>query len=196
MTAFYVVRARTSHANSMAHNARIAEAITDLESQDRPNIAATARKYGVVRETLSKRFRGKTDTIQNATSYSRKQLTDTQEEVLIAYINKLNDRGFPPTPQILKNIAESVAHTTLGPNWTARFCRRHHTRLASVYLRTIDHKRKLADNSNHFQHFYDLVRILLACVSYTSKFYISFVKNSTSTISRLIISIMSMRKAS
>ena len=63
MTAFYVVRARTSHANSMAHNARIAEAITDLESQDRPNIAVTARKYGVVRETLSKRFRGKTDTI-------------------------------------------------------------------------------------------------------------------------------------
>ena len=82
----------------MAHNARIAEAITDLESQDRPNITATAKKYGVVRETLSRRFRGKTDTIQNATSYSRKQLTDTQEEVLIAYINKLNNRGFPPTP--------------------------------------------------------------------------------------------------
>ena len=150
----------------MDHNDRIQAAIADLESQDRPNIAATARKYGVARETLSKRFRGKTGSNRDATSYDRKQLTDTQEETLIAYINKLNDRGFPPTPQILKNIAESIAHTTLGKNWTARFCQRYRTRLASVYLRTIDHKRKIADNSNHFQHFYNLVRIFLARVSY------------------------------
>jgi hypothetical protein len=37
----------------MAHNARIAEAIADLESQDRPNISATAEKYQVKRTTLS-----------------------------------------------------------------------------------------------------------------------------------------------
>ena len=99
-----------------------------------------------------------TDTIQNATSNVRKQLTDTQEETLITYVNKLNDRGFPPTPQILKNIAESIAHIVLGPNWVARFCKRYHTRLASVYLRTIDHKRKIADNSVFFQHFFDLLQ--------------------------------------
>src|SRR5882757_8552955 len=89
----------------------------------------------------------------------RQRLTKSQEETLIAYVNKLNDRGFPPTPQILKNIAESIAHTTLGPNWTARFCKRHRNQLSSVYLRTIDHKRKVADNSKHFQHFFDLVYI-------------------------------------
>jgi hypothetical protein len=152
----------------MDHNARIAEAITDLESQDRPNIAATARRYRIARETLSKRFRGETGPNQEATSYSRKQLTDTQEEALITYVNKLNDRGFPPTPQILKNIAESIAHTTLGRNWVARFCKRYRTRLASIYLRTIDHKRKIADNSQHFQHFFDLVSISLVRVSYSS----------------------------
>jgi DDE superfamily endonuclease/Tc5 transposase DNA-binding domain len=165
MHAFRNPVVRTSHANSMAHNTRIAEAITDLKRQDRPNIAATARKYGVDRSTLSRRFRGETGTIQDATSYSRKQLTTTQEETLIEYVNKLNDRGFPPTPQILKNIAESIAKTHLGHNWVARFCKRHHTRLASVYLRTIDHKRKLADNSHHFQYFFDLVRLFLVCVS-------------------------------
>ena len=150
----------------MAHNTRIAEAITDLESQDRPNIAATARKYRVARETLSKRFRGVQGTNEDVNSYVRQQLSNTQEEALITYINKLNDRGFPPTPQILKNIAESIAHTTLGRNWTARFCKRHHTRLASVYLRTIDHKRKQADNSYHFQYFFNLVRILFNYVAY------------------------------
>ena len=167
MTAFSNATVRISHANIMAHNDRIALAITDLKSQDRPNIAATARKYQLARETLSKRFRGETGSNQDATSYSRKQLTTTQEETLIEYVNKLNDRGFPPTPQILKNIAESIAKTRLGPNWVARFCKRYHTRLASIYLRTIDHKRKLADNSHHFQYFFDLVRVSLACVSHT-----------------------------
>jgi hypothetical protein len=61
----------------MDHNARIAAAITDLESQDHPNIAAIARKHTVARETLSKRFRGKTASIQEVTLYTRKQLTDT-----------------------------------------------------------------------------------------------------------------------
>jgi Tc5 transposase DNA-binding domain len=134
----------------MDHNTRIQAAINDLKSQSRTNFAVTARRWNVKRTTLAKRFRGETGTIQDAVSYGRKQLTDTQEEALIAYVNKLNDRGFPPTPQILKNIAESIAHTTLGHNWITRFCKRHRTRLASIYLRTIDYKRKLADNSHHF----------------------------------------------
>ena len=116
MTAFLPHHVRTSHANSMAHNERIAAAIADLKSQDRLNIAATARNYDLKRETLSKRFRGETGTIKDANSYSRKRLTNTQEEVLIKYVNKLNDRGFPPTPQILKNIVESVVKESLGPN--------------------------------------------------------------------------------
>jgi Tc5 transposase DNA-binding domain len=134
----------------MAHNTRIAEAITDLQSQDRPNIAATARRYGIARKTLADRYNGKSTSNQEVNSYVRQQLTTTQEETLIEYVNKLNDRGFPPTPQILKNIAESIVKARLGPNWVARFCKRHRTQLASVYLRTIDHKRKLADNSYHF----------------------------------------------
>jgi hypothetical protein len=75
MTAFPTFNAPTSYANSMDHNARIAEAITDLESQDRPNIAATARKYQVARETLLKRFRGKTGIKEEANSYVQQQLT-------------------------------------------------------------------------------------------------------------------------
>ena len=116
MTAFSPHHVRTSYANSMAHNERIVAAIADLKSQDRLNIAVTARKYDLKRETLLKRFRGKTGIIKDANSYVRQQLTDTQEETLIVYINKLNDRGFPPTPQILKNITESIAYKSLSLN--------------------------------------------------------------------------------
>jgi hypothetical protein len=36
----------------MAHNDCIAEAIADLKTQDRPNIAAIAKRYKVARITL------------------------------------------------------------------------------------------------------------------------------------------------
>jgi Tc5 transposase DNA-binding domain len=153
----------------MDHNARIEAAIEDLESQDHPNITAAATKWKVARETLSKRFRGETTSRQEATSQTRKNLTDVQEETLITYINKLSDRGLPPTPQIVKNLAEEIVHKEVGPNWVSRFIRRHHDQLKSVYLRTIDHKRKIADNAHHFRHFYDTVRTCVACVAHDSR---------------------------
>ena len=40
----------------MAHDEHIAKAITELKTQDRPNIAAVAKKYKIARTTLSDRF--------------------------------------------------------------------------------------------------------------------------------------------
>ena len=145
----------------MAHNDRIAKAISDLESQNRPNIADTAKKWQLDRSTLSRRFRGETSSKAESISIASKKLSTTQEEVLIAHINKLSDRGLPPTPQIVKNLAEELAHEEIGKNWVSRFCQRHAHRLSSVYLRTIDHKRKIADNSHHFEHYFNTVNVLL-----------------------------------
>jgi hypothetical protein len=144
----------------MDHEARIQAAIADLESQDRTNFAATARKWDIERSTLSRRYRGETGSNQDASSYARRQLTDAQEQTLIKHINKLSDRGLHPTPQIVKNIAEEITHVDLGKNWVSRFCERHKDQLKSVYLRTIDHKRKIADNSHHFEHFFKTVRMV------------------------------------
>jgi len=145
----------------MDHNARMTSALADLESQERINFAATARKWRVERTTLAKRFRGEIGTNQEANSYVRQKLTNAQEEVLIAHLNRLTDRGLPPTPQIVRNIAEEVAKTKLGVHWVTRFYQRHHNRLTSIYLRVIDHKRKVADNSQYFQEFFNLVSFLL-----------------------------------
>jgi Tc5 transposase DNA-binding domain len=166
MHTFHPAHARTSHANSMDHNARIQAAITDLESQERVNYRAAAKKWNLDRTTLARRHRGETGSNQEATSYARRQLTDIQEKTLIGYINKLSDRGLPPTPQIVKNLAEEIAGGALGKNWVARFCERYQDQLISVYLRTINHKRKLADNSSYFQHFYEYVRIIFIFISY------------------------------
>jgi hypothetical protein len=171
----------------MDHNARIQAAITELESQERINYAAAATKWNIFRSTLSKRHRGKTGTIQEANSYARQRLTNTQEKTLIEYINKLSDRGLPPTPQIVKNLAEEIAGVTLGKNWVSRFCDKYQSKITSIYLRTIDHKRKLADNSSHFEHFYEQVcifffafvlpafRLLFAYFCLRSSFNIGFI---------------------
>jgi hypothetical protein len=49
MTAFCNSHRTTSNTNKIVHNTRIAKAIANLKTQDRPNIAATAKKYRVAR---------------------------------------------------------------------------------------------------------------------------------------------------
>jgi hypothetical protein len=65
----------------------------------------------------------------------------------------------PLTPQIVKNLAEEICGKSLSEKWTSRFIARKKDVLKSVYLTTIDHKRKLADNSSYFEHFYANVRV-------------------------------------
>ncbi|KAM4055601.1 DDE superfamily endonuclease [Hirsutella rhossiliensis] len=88
----------------------LTQAIIELQSQDRPKYAETARRYNIDKSTLWRRFKGKTASNHDANSYSRQKLTSAQEEILIGHVNKLTDRGIPPTPQMLKNIAEDLDH--------------------------------------------------------------------------------------
>lgn len=90
------------------HNARIKLAIADLAKQSKPNSMATARKHGVNRSTLQKRFLGQTLSMQAAASKYRQRLTFVQEETLIKHINSLTDRGLPPTSRIVRNLAEEI----------------------------------------------------------------------------------------
>ncbi len=102
MHAFSKIQPQHSTMDNIRHNDWIELAITDLESQDCPNYASTTKKYHVNRSTLSRRYRGVTGTRQDAISYSSRALTDTQENVLVQYINKLSARGLPPTLRLLK----------------------------------------------------------------------------------------------
>ena len=56
---------------------RIPEAIADLESQEVPDLTATAKKYGIVRKTLENRWKGKTTLMEEAVSMHRQCLTNS-----------------------------------------------------------------------------------------------------------------------
>jgi transposase-like protein len=162
----------------MAHNVQIERAIAHLKEQNSPNISATAREFGVARETLSKRFHRKTTSRAQAAATHKMKLSTTQEEVLVAHINKLSDRGLPPTPRIVRNLAKELSKSDVGVNWVSRFCARYKNELKSVYLRTIDYKRKIADNSLHFKHYFKIIShlaqlLLLNLILKTLIFYSS-----------------------
>ncbi|KAM4055202.1 hypothetical protein HRG_008535 [Hirsutella rhossiliensis] len=87
-------RKRLTSCNNFQH---LTQAIIELQSQDRPKYAETARRYNIDKSTLWRRFKGKTASNHDANSYSRQKLTSAQEEILIGHVNKLTDRGIPPT---------------------------------------------------------------------------------------------------
>jgi hypothetical protein len=82
-----------------------------------------------------------------------------QEDVLVRYINELSARGLLLTPQIVRNLAKELAGKDIGYNWVGRFVKRKKAVLKSVYLTTIDHQRKVSNNSYHYEHFFANVRL-------------------------------------
>ncbi len=103
------------------HDARLELAVADLAKQTKPNYMETAKKHGVNRSTLQKRFLGQTLSVQAAASKYRQRLTFVQEETLIKHINSLTDRGLPPTSRIVRNLAEEIIGGSVGKNWTGEF---------------------------------------------------------------------------
>jgi hypothetical protein len=95
---------------------RVPEAITDLETQERPNIKATAEKYKVERKTLENRWKGKSVSIEKAVSTYRQYLTNSEEKALIAIINNLTDRNMPLITAIVKNLAKEIRGCAVKKN--------------------------------------------------------------------------------
>jgi hypothetical protein len=147
--------------DQLSHNERIALALDSCESSSAPNYSAIAREFMVERTTLAKRHKGQTVSRAEANSVYRQLLTNAQEEQLVKQINKLTVRHMPPTVQMVKNMAEEIIQREVNKNWTSGFVKRHKHRLKSLYLRNIDNLRAKSEYAPMFQHFYDLVSLLL-----------------------------------
>lgn len=100
----------------MGSNTNIEQALADLETQKVPNFSATAQKYHVVRSTLTRRFYCQSTSREDAVDMHHRCLTRAQENALVALINRLTDRGLPPTPQIVTNLAVEIRGAPVGKN--------------------------------------------------------------------------------
>jgi hypothetical protein len=137
------------------------KALADLESYSKPNYTEIAKKHGVGRYTLSRRHQGQTTSRRDFFSNYRQCLTDIQEQLLIDQINRLTDRGIPPTSQIVKNFIEEMIRRAMGKNWTDGFVKRHTDVLKSLYLRNIDNQRVKGQYIPAYRLFFTLVLLFL-----------------------------------
>ena len=124
----------------------IEAALRDLALEDKPNITTIAESHTVHRSTLSRRWRGKT---KGRDQYidSVSLLTKQEQKNLVLYINKLTERGIPPTNAMVRNFAHDICGNWPGKNWVARFVHTHKNTLKSGYLQGADLSRKKADNA-------------------------------------------------
>ena len=67
-----------------------------------------AKKYGVVRSTLTRRHQGNTRPREEV-SAEQQTINPQQEEDLVRYIEELTERRLPPTRDMIRNFASSVA---------------------------------------------------------------------------------------
>ena len=82
-------------------SARITKAVEAIRSGEFTDCAKAAKHFGYDRSAVSRKLQSKTKSRKKADSFWRQCLTDKQEETLIARINKLTDRGMPPTSRIV-----------------------------------------------------------------------------------------------
>src|SRR4051794_33419514 len=120
--------------------APIDDALADLKSLkpgESINFTQIAKKYGVNRSTLSRRWRGKSGTVAERVKNTQ-LLNNAQELQLIEYIKTLYNQGLPPTRAIISNFASEIASKQVGKNWIKRFLKRHLNKLISRWATGID----------------------------------------------------------
>jgi hypothetical protein len=137
------------------------EALAFLESSEKVNYAAAARKFGCDETTLRRRHQGKQRSRQEADSTYKFKLSKQQEKELVAYIVKLTARGLPPTLSMVKNFAEDIAKVEVGDTWPYHFVKRHRDVLGSDWFDGFDVARKRADNTSRYKAYFELVSVPL-----------------------------------
>ncbi|KAI9037671.1 uncharacterized protein KD926_000087 [Aspergillus affinis] len=139
--------------------APIDEAIAELKSlkpEEQPNFTFIAKKHGVNRTTLTRRFRG----VQHSKDEQyedQRLLNDRQAKVLISNINRLSEKGLYISSEMLQNLAREISGKQPGKLWPGRFLKRHNEELISCYTTGIDSSRKRADSAWKYALYFELL---------------------------------------
>ncbi|HEX3643231.1 MAG TPA: hypothetical protein VHV10_18255 [Ktedonobacteraceae bacterium] len=134
------------------------QAIDDLTNQTRPNVAQASREQDLHYQTLNRRFRHGSQSIQEFHRDYQCLLTRVQEDSLIGWISEMSRRKLPPTPQMMRSFVERVVGHEIGPNWVTRFLVRRSETVISKWLPGLDAKRVGAEaNRRCYEIWYNKV---------------------------------------
>jgi hypothetical protein len=123
----------------------IQKAVEDIKSR-KPGEDFTytqvAKQYGVDRRTLTRRHQGQNQPHRLA----HLKLHPQQEKELVKYIKRPFKRRTPPTREMIRNFASSLAHREVSDSWVARFINRSSSHLISSWQTGMDRNHHQADS--------------------------------------------------
>jgi hypothetical protein len=120
-----------------------------------------ADKHGVVRSTLTRKWRGETRSREEQ-AVAQQKLTPQQEAELVKYIEELTARRIPPTREMIRNFASAVAQEPVSESWVTRFINRHAIHLISQYSTGMDADRHNADSFVKYKLYFDSLQAKIA----------------------------------
>jgi DDE superfamily endonuclease/Tc5 transposase DNA-binding domain len=109
---------------------RVTKACEELNSQKKPNITKTARKYGAPRGRVSRRFHKKAGSSSSIGGHN-KRLNGDEDRVLCTYIDFADEIGLPIREKTLVVAANSILRNhypdppILSKMWASRWLSRH-----------------------------------------------------------------------
>ena len=157
------VSIRDSHASL---ESTIQEAITSYQTKRYPSIRATARAFSIPSSTLHSRMAGSTSR-RNAHE-SKQLLSNAEEKTLLRWITQLTRTGYPASPALALEMAETIRsqryqlskqaphRRPIGKHWLDRF-RIRYPEIQGVWTRQIESARYTALNSTTVQGWFDAV---------------------------------------
>jgi hypothetical protein len=142
----------------MDYEERMQAALAELDNSDTINYTAVAKKHGILHpSTLSRRFRGVTQSATENRSQNQQHLTNVQEAAILDYVESLGKRGLWITPRTIKNLVEECLDHQVSHSWINRFLKRHPTRLGSIYLNGFDRSRFVSESVENTTQFFQNV---------------------------------------
>jgi hypothetical protein len=131
-------------------------AIKSLKPGEKLVYAQIARNYGVEPTTLARRHKGALTSLN--TRFENQQALHLQQELeLLRYIERLTERGLPPTHAIIRNFASQMAKRELKVHWVDRFVQRYPDELISKWSTGMDNNRHNADLGRKYSLYFNLL---------------------------------------
>jgi len=119
-------------------------------------IKKTATRHGVDRSTLSRRHK-QIQAPRASKDINHQKLNPQQEEELVKYIEELTARRLPPTRDMIRNFASTIAREPVSDSWVTRFINKYKDRLTPRWTTAMDSVRHAADSSDNHSLYFDLL---------------------------------------
>jgi hypothetical protein len=132
------------------------EAIEAQGEGEQLSYTKVADEYNVSRHTLARRCKGIQAPV-HAKNLNQQRLNSQQEQELIQHIERLTERGLPPTREMIRRFASGVAQEHVGKGWVTRFVNKHHDQLISRWTSGMDYVRHQADLEAKYKLYFDLL---------------------------------------